>query len=113
MLISITDPLVRGNQLMRCVQQSLLGPQAKKTDRVTLQTSLMDRLMALQRLGQRVAILVDESQDLCKSALEQLRLMSNWENRTEKLIQWVLVGQPELRERLKRRSGSTCASGSC
>jgi general secretion pathway protein A len=33
--------------------------------------------------------------------LEQLRLMSNWENRAEKLIQWVIVGQPELRERLQ------------
>jgi general secretion pathway protein A len=53
-------------------------------------------------MDQKVAVLVDESQDLCRGALEQLRLMSNWENRAEKLIQWVLVGQPELRDRLQQ-----------
>lgn len=101
-LVNIGDPLVRGDQLMRCVHQALLGPSAKKIDRVAMQSSLMDRLIALQRMGQRVAVLVDESQDLSKGALEQLRLMSNWENHAEKLIQWLLVGQPELRERLQR-----------
>lgn len=100
-MIHITDPLVRGDQLMRCVHQALLGSSTKKLDRLCLQSSLMGRLIAFQRMGQRVAVLVDESQDLCRGALEQLRLMSNWENRAEKLIQWVIIGQPELRDRLQ------------
>lgn len=101
-MVTLADPLVKGDQLMRCVQQALLGPQAKKMDRLHLQSSLMERLITLQRMDQKVAVLVDESQDLCRGALEQLRLMSNWENRAEKLIQWVLVGQPELRDRLQQ-----------
>jgi len=101
-MVNITDPLIRGNQFMRCIYQTLLGPQARRVDRLGMQKALLDRLIALQRMGQRVAVLVDECQDLCRGALEQLRLMSNWENRAEKLIQWVLIGQPELRERLQR-----------
>ncbi len=101
-MVNITDPLIRGDQLMRCIHLALLGPQARRVDRLTMQSALLDRLIALQRMGQRVAVLVDECQDLCRGALEQLRLMSNWEHRAEKLIQWVLVGQPELRERLQR-----------
>ncbi len=100
-MVTIADPLVRGDQLMRCVYTALMGPSARKVDRVAMQTSLTDRLVALQRMGQRVAVLVDESQDLNKSALEQLRLMSNWENRSEKLIQWVILGQAELRDTLQ------------
>lgn len=101
-MISITDPLVRGDQLMRCVYVALMGSQGVKPDRVAMQAALVDRLIALQRMGQRVAVLVDESQDLSKSALEQLRLMSNWENRSEKLLQWVVIGQSELRDTLQK-----------
>ena len=101
-MISVPDPLIRGDQLMRCVYMALMGAQSRRADRVSMQVALMERLVALQRMGQRVAVLVDESQDLCKGALEQLRLMSNWENRAEKLIQWVLIGQPELRETLQK-----------
>ncbi len=101
-IVSIPDPLVRGDQLMRCVHQALLGPQPRRMDRMYLQATLTDRLIALQRMGQRVAVLVDECQDLCRGALEQLRLMSNWENRAEKLIQWALIGQPELRDTLQK-----------
>ena len=101
-MATIPDPLMRGDQLMRCVHLALLGPQRRRPDRMTIQMTLMERLIALQRMGQRVAVLVDESQDLSRGALEQVRLLSNWENRAEKLIQWVLVGQPELREKLRK-----------
>ncbi|MFW6154600.1 MAG: ExeA family protein [Planctomycetota bacterium] len=100
-MVNVTDPLVRGDQLMRCVYGALLTPY-RRPDRIAMQTSLQDRLIALQRMGQRVAVLVDEAQDLSRSALEQLRLMSNWEHRSEKLIQWVLIGQNELRDTLAR-----------
>lgn len=52
-------------------------------------------------LGNNVAVIIDEAQNLSKKSLEQIRMLSNLETENEKLIQIVLVGQPELREKLK------------
>jgi general secretion pathway protein A len=51
-----------------------------------------------------VALIIDEAQDLRPSVLEQIRLLSNLETEKEKLLQIVLVGQPELAEMLDRES---------
>ena len=48
-------------------------------------------------------LLIDESQDLDPELLEQVRLLSNLETDQRKLLQIVLIGQPELREKLNRR----------
>ncbi|MEW6409487.1 MAG: AAA family ATPase [Nitrospirota bacterium] len=48
-----------------------------------------------------VVLIIDEAQDLSPDALEQIRLLSNLETEKEKLLQIVLVGQPELNEKLK------------
>ncbi len=50
--------------------------------------------------GRKVILLIDEAQNLSKDVLEQLRLLSNLETTTSKLLQIVLVGQPELGEML-------------
>ena len=50
--------------------------------------------------GYNTVLIIDESQDLTPKTLEQIRLLSNLETNREKLIQIVLVGQPELRETL-------------
>lgn len=50
--------------------------------------------------GKRVAIIVDEAQELPESTLEELRLLSNMETEKEKLLQIILIGQPELRSKL-------------
>lgn len=52
--------------------------------------------------GGNVALLFDEAQALDASTLEELRLLSNLETGTEKIVQLVLAGQPELEERLRR-----------
>lgn len=49
----------------------------------------------------RVAIIVDEAQELPDSTLEELRLLSNMETEKEKLLQIILIGQPELRVKLQ------------
>ena len=54
------------------------------------------------RLGERPVLIVDEAQGLSIGALEEIRLLLNLETDTEKLLQIVLVGQPELEELLKR-----------
>ena len=58
-------------------------------------------LMDQKAKGKKVIILIDEAQNLSTSVLEQLRLLSNLETTKEKLLQIVLVGQPELAEKLE------------
>jgi general secretion pathway protein A len=52
--------------------------------------------------GSRVVVMVDEAQNLSPDVLEQVRLLTNLETATQKLLQIILVGQPELREVLGR-----------
>lgn len=52
--------------------------------------------------GLRVVLIIDEAQDLSAEALEQVRLLTNLETATQKLLQVVLLGQPELRTLLAR-----------
>jgi general secretion pathway protein A len=52
--------------------------------------------------GRRVVLIVDEAQQLSADVLEQVRLLTNLETATQKLLQIILVGQPELREVLAR-----------
>src|SRR5271157_892720 len=58
---------------------------------------LLDRY----RLGETVILIVDEAQNLTFPVLEEIRLLTNLETSTEKLLQIVLSGQPELEEKLK------------
>jgi general secretion pathway protein A len=60
-------------------------------------------LLEAQREGRDVVLLIDEAQDLSAEVLEQIRLISNLETDTQKLIQIVLMGQSELQEMLGRR----------
>jgi general secretion pathway protein A len=72
--------------------------------------SKLDRIEALvgflgaRMPNERLAIIVDEAQDLSDDALEELRLLSNYGQRIGKYLQLVLVGQPELGLRLKSPS---------
>ena len=50
--------------------------------------------------GLRVVLIVDEAQNLTTEALEQVRLLTNLETPTQKLLQIILLGQPELRDKL-------------
>ena len=66
------------------------------------------RLVALNRFlierrreGQKAVLILDEAQNLAPETLEQVRLLSNFETPTEKLLQILLVGQPELKLKLQ------------
>jgi len=52
--------------------------------------------------GKRIVLVVDEAQNLAPEVLEQVRLLTNLETNTQKLLQIILIGQPELREALAR-----------
>jgi general secretion pathway protein A len=59
-------------------------------------------LLEAHARGRRVVVMVDEAQNLSPDVLEQVRLLTNLETATQKLLQIILVGQPELREVLGR-----------
>ncbi len=63
--------------------------------------SLSSFLIERRRLGQKALLIVDEAQHLDPPTLEQIRLLSNFETPTEKLMQILLVGQPELEAKLR------------
>jgi putative secretion ATPase (PEP-CTERM system associated) len=58
-------------------------------------------LLERYRAGETAVLIVDEAQNLSSELLEEIRLLTNLETSTEKLLQIVLAGQPELEERLK------------
>jgi len=59
-------------------------------------------LLRAHAAGKRVVLVVDEAQNLSPDVLEQVRLLTNLETNTQKLLQIILIGQPELRELLAR-----------
>jgi general secretion pathway protein A len=63
---------------------------------------LNDYLLRAHAAGRRVVLVVDEAQNLAPEVLEQVRLLTNLETNTQKLLQIILIGQPELREMLDR-----------
>jgi len=78
--------------------------------------ALNNFLIERERAGQNTVVIVDEAQNLDAATLEQIRLLSNFETPTSKLLQILLVGQPELKTRLnlpelrqlKQRVGLRC-----
>jgi general secretion pathway protein A len=79
-----------------------LGCPAVTADPDALMGQLTQALAREYENGQNVILLIDEAQTLSERTLEQLRLLSNLEVAFEKVIQIVLVGQPELWEKLNR-----------
>jgi len=72
--------------------------KAKSQILLRLYNWLLDRY----RAGETAVLIVDEAQNLSEEVLEEIRMLTNLETFTEKLLQIVLVGQPELGEKLKR-----------
>ena len=63
--------------------------------------TLNDFLLSLLPLGAKALVIIDEAQNLPRRVLEQIRILSNLETDTEKLLQIVLVGQPQLDVKLR------------
>ena len=63
---------------------------------------LNEYLLQAHARGRRTVLIIDEAQNLSADVLEQIRLLTNLETPTEKLLQIILIGQPELRTLLQR-----------
>jgi general secretion pathway protein A len=96
----ILNPAFSGAQLLRAILQDFGLPPNGSTRGELFQT-ITQFLLRQAAVGSIGVLIIDEAQALSSPALEQVRLLSNVETTKVKLLQIVLVGQPELAHRLK------------
>ena len=86
-------------QMLQAIVQDF-GMDPMRANRLHLFNQLSEFLVDQTKLGNNVVLIVDEAQNLTPRLLEQIRMLSNFETDKNKLIQIVLVGQPQLRDKL-------------
>jgi general secretion pathway protein A len=91
----IFNPKLSPKQLIRSINDEF-GIACDTDDTKDLIDKLNRFLLQKRQERKKVIILIDEAQNLSETVLEQLRLLSNLETKKEKLLQIILVGQPEL-----------------
>lgn len=97
----IINPSVGETELLQAINKELkIFYQSE--NRPELLDALYQFLFAQRKGGKRVVLIIDEAQALSPSVFEQLRMISNFESETEKLVSIILVGQPELSQILDR-----------
>jgi general secretion pathway protein A len=95
----VLNPSMTNKQLLRTILREF-HLEADGSDRVALLERLNRFLLEQFEAGRDVVLIVDDAQALTLDALEQIRLLSNLETDQRKLLQIILIGQPELRETL-------------
>ena len=95
----ILNPVLSSDQLLKAIAMEF-GLDVKNQDRLETVASLNQFLLRQVELQKDAVLIIDEAQDLTDELLEQVRLLSNLETDDRKLLQIVLMGQPELRDRL-------------
>jgi general secretion pathway protein A len=101
----ILNPLMTPGELLATIGEEL---GIDVSDRLESNKALVDTLnsylLEQHAAGNRVVVVIDEAQNLSPEALEQVRLLTNLETAKHKLLQMVLLGQPELRQLLQREN---------
>jgi general secretion pathway protein A len=95
----IFNPKLDSLQLLKAINDEF-GVSSHGDNIKDLIDSLNAFLMKKKTEGKKIVLIIDEAQNLSRDVLEQLRLLSNLETTTSKLLQIILVGQPELSEML-------------
>src|SRR5437773_1869555 len=91
------------HELLRYLLEAL-GLESRGQDLVQMHAQLNEFLYREAVAGRRVAVFIDEAQNLSDTVLETVRLLSDFEAADKKLLQIVLAGQPALAQRLARPS---------
>ncbi len=100
----ILNPGVTPTEFLQSICEEL-GITVAEADRHSVKhlvDALYRRLLSAHAAGRRVILIVDEAQNLSPSVLEHVRMLTNLETPSHKLLQIILIGQPELRELLAR-----------
>lgn len=96
----VLNPKFSELQLLQIIIHDL-GIKTKEKTKFGLINALNEFLIAESTIGNNIVIVIDEAQNLSVTQLEQVRLLSNLETEKEKLLQIILVGQPELYDKLQ------------
>jgi general secretion pathway protein A len=99
----ILNPTLNNIQLLQTVCESFEIPVEHNDDHKVLSDALQLFLIEQDKLGKSSLLVIDEAQHLSTQALDQLRLFTNLETNDKKLLQIILIGQPELQEKLNTR----------
>jgi len=86
-----------------CEELGIALPEDKGSTKA-LVDALNQHLLDAHARGRRTILLIDEAQNLAEDVLEQLRLLTNLETAKQKLLQIILIAQPELREKLSQNN---------
>ena len=97
---NMANPSQSAKQLLRAVANGVGMNVNASADKLALIEQIEEHLIRLHARGRLVALILDEAQDLTPSSLEEVRLLWNWEQDGQRLVQIVMIGQPELRQRL-------------
>lgn len=102
--LSVVSTQVEGDDMLRLVAQGL-GIATAAAEKARLLEEVERRLEEEARSGKRTLLIVDEAQNLPFSALEELRMLSNFQIGGRALVQIFLLGQPEFRDKLAASEG--------
>lgn len=96
----ILNPLLSGYELLKSINEDF-GINVPGTSFKAHVDTLNRFLLALAKQGGTAVVIIDEAQHLSVKALEMIRLLSNLETEKQKLLQIMLVAQPEIKDKLK------------
>lgn len=96
----ILNPILDPEQLIKAIAMEF-GLNVKGLDKLETLAAFNNFLLEEAAKGKENILIIDEAQDLTNDLLEQVRLLSNLETENKKLLQIILMGQPELKQRLE------------
>lgn len=99
----ILNPMLKPRDLLQAICDELGLQHGRSDSSRELVNRLYAHLLKAHADGERVVLVIDEAQNMSRDSLEQVRLLTNLETPTDKLLQIILLGQPELRELLARQ----------
>lgn len=99
----IFNPRVAARELLAaiCKEFHIPLPGGKKNSLTSLTEALNHRLLEIHSAGKQALLVIDEAQNLSEDLLEQIRLLTNLETAEAKLLQIILIGQPQLQTLLR------------
>ncbi len=101
-IVSLTYPRASPTQMLVALARGL-GLVSIPRGKLALAEAIGVPLAELRRNGERPILVVDEAQLASPSLLEEMRLLTNYEDRQDKHLHVILLGQPELRDRVRQR----------